>query len=302
MKIGSHVSNNGQKMLLGSVEEALSYGANCFMLYLGAPQNTFRKKVFELRINEMHDLMYQHGLKKEDVIVHAPYIVNLAQPDDDKWQFAIDFLTREMILASSIGVKYIVIHPGAHVGMGSNWGIRRIALGIKKMIENTLDLDVIILLETMAGKGTECGKTFEEINELLALINEQSRTGVCLDTCHIHDAGYDLVNDYEGVWNFFNQIIGLDMLKVIHLNDSKNPRGASKDRHENIGFGYLGFETLKKVAFDERFSHIPKILETPYVGEGGGIPPYKEEIAMLKNKCFDLQLKTKILVTSKSVS
>lgn len=298
MKIGSHVSNNGNLMLVGSVQEALINQANCLMVYLGAPQNTFRKNAIDFRINEMHDLLTKNNISLEDVIIHAPYIVNLAQPNDEKWQFAIDFLTAEIKLTAQIGAKYYVLHPGAHVGMGTPSGIKRIASGIKKIIEKTSTLDVVITLETMSGKGTECGKTFEEISEILTLVNNKERMGVCLDTCHINDAGYDLVNNYEGIWDDFNHIIGLDYLKVIHLNDSKNKLGAKKDRHENIGFGYIGFEPLLKVVHDERFLHVPKILETPYLGEGDSISPYRDEIIMLKAILFNANFKEQLIKAS----
>lgn len=225
----------------------------------------------------------------DDVVVHAPYIVNLAQSDDAKWQFAIDFLTREVRLATIVKAKYLVIHPGAHVGMGVEYGLKRIAEGIKQIIANTPESDVVILLETMAGKGTECGKTFEEIKTLLDLIDNPKRNGVCFDTCHVHDAGYDIVNDYEGVKQMFDSIVGLDKIKVIHLNDSKNVRGAKKDRHENIGFGMIGFDALMRVVYDETFQTIPKILETPYIETTNGteVSPYRAEIAMIKAKTFN---------------
>lgn len=289
LKIGSHVENSGAWMLLGSVRETIANGANAMMLYLGAPQNTYRKPASELKIEAMHEAMNKHGLSMDDVVVHAPYIVNLAQSDDAKWQFAIDFLTREVRLATIVKAKYLVIHPGAHVGMGVEYGLKRIAEGIKQIIANTPESDVVILLETMAGKGTECGKTFEEIKTLLDLIDNPKRNGVCFDTCHVHDAGYDIVNDYEGVKQMFDSIVGLDKIKVIHLNDSKNVRGAKKDRHENIGFGMIGFDALMRVVYDETFQTIPKILETPYIETTNGteVSPYRAEIAMIKAKTFN---------------
>lgn len=289
LKIGSHVENSGAWMLLGSVRETVANGANAMMFYLGAPQNTYRKPASELKIEEMHEAMAKHGLLLDDVVVHAPYIVNLAQSDDAKWQFAIDFLTNEVRLASIVKAKYLVIHPGAHVGMGVEYGLKRIAEGVKKIIANTPESNVVILLETMAGKGTECGKTFAEIKTMLDLIDCPDRTGVCLDTCHIHDAGYDIINDYEGVKQEFDSVVGLDKIKVIHLNDSKNVKGAKKDRHENIGFGMIGFDTLMKVIYDETFQDIPKILETPYVETTNGteVSPYRAEIAMIKAKTFN---------------
>ena len=297
MKIGSHVSNNGFRMLQGSVEEALSYGANCFMVYLGAPQNTYRKPFTEMRIPEAIELCKANNINPEDIIVHAPYIVNLAQSDNQKFEFAVTFLTNELMGTSMIGAKYMVLHPGAHVGMGPEYGINRIASGINIMLSDTMNYGSVILLETMAGKGTECGRTFEEIAAIIEKVHNKNRIGVCLDTCHINDAGYDIVNNYEEVIEEFDRVIGLKYLKCIHLNDSKNVRGAHKDRHENIGFGNVGFDTIMKFVLDERFKDIPKILETPYVEYNKNIsyPPYKEEIDMIKDGVFDSNLKQLIL-------
>lgn len=300
MKIGSHVSNNGLRMLQGSVEEALSYGSNCFMVYLGAPQNTFRKPFKDMRIIEALELCKANNINPDDIIVHAPYIVNLAQSDNQKFDFAITFLANELMGTAMIGAKYMVLHPGAHVGMGSDYGINRIAMGINTILSDTINYGTTILLETMAGKGTEVGRTFEEIAEIISKVHNKSRIGVCLDTCHIHDAGYDIINNYEEVIKEFDQIIGLNYLKAIHLNDSKNERGTHKDRHENIGFGCIGFDTLMKFVKDERFIDIPKILETPYIPYNKNIsyPPYKEEIDMIKDGIFDENLKELILANT----
>lgn len=296
MKLGSHVSNNGLKMLVGSVEEAVSYGANCFMVYLGAPQNTFRKKIEDQNATEAIQLAKTYGIDPEDIIVHAPYIVNLAQSDDEKFEFAVRFLTQELQGVGAIGAKYMVLHPGAHVGSGANYGISRIAQGINQILYQTRGTDTVIALETMAGKGTECGKTFEEIAKIIELVDDKSRIGVCLDTCHIFDGGYDIVHQYETTLEQFDDIIGFGYLKVIHVNDSKNPLGSHKDRHENIGFGSIGFETLVRIITDERFATVPKILETPYIPVTKEItlPPYKEEIAMIRSGEFNPNLKEKI--------
>ena len=300
LKIGCHVGNSGDLMLLGSVKEALSYNANCFMIYLGAPQNTFRKPVSSQRAHEALELAILNGIDPSDIVVHAPYIVILGQSDPEKFDFAVRFLTQEVEHATKCGLKQIVLHPGAHVGMGSEYGLKRIAYGINQIIENTKYSNVIILLETMSGKGTECGRNFEEIASLIDMINDKRRIGVCLDTCHIHDAGYDIVNDYEGVINMFDKLIGLNFLRTIHVNDSKNPCGAHKDRHENIGYGHIGFDTLIKFIYDERFSNIPKILETPYIEDPHvaklSYPPYKQEIEMIRKKEFDKVLKQRVII------
>lgn len=297
MKIGSHVGNSGSKMILGSVEEALSYGANCFMIYLGAPQNTYRKPLAEMNIEAALELAKNNNINPEDIIVHAPYIVNLAQQDNEKFNFAVRFLSQELRNTYLIGAKYMVLHPGAHVGSGSKVGIERIASGINQILDLTSECKSVIALETMAGKGTECGRTFEEIANIIELVDDKSRIAVCIDTCHINDAGYDLVNQYEYVINSFDNIIGLEYLKVIHVNDSKNPLDSHKDRHENIGFGNVGFETILKVCNDERFANIPKILETPYVDVSKieSYPPYKYEIKMIKEGIFNPNLKEDVV-------
>lgn len=297
MKIGSHVSNNGLKMLVGSVEEAISYGGNCFMIYLGAPQTTYRKDVEQLNYQKALEIAKQNGINPEDIIVHAPYIVNLGQSDDEKFNFAISFLAKELAMVGKVGLKYMVLHPGAHVGNGENFALDRIADGINEILRLTGNDNTVIAIETMAGKGTECGKTFEEIKRIIDLVHDKTRIGVCLDTCHIFDAGYDIVNSYEDVINEFDAVIGLEYLKVIHLNDSKNQLGSHKDRHENIGFGNIGFNALLKVLNDKRFEQIPKILETPYVSVSKleSYPPYKEEIEMLKKQTFNENLKEEVI-------
>lgn len=291
IKLGCHVGNNGNEMLLGSVKEALSYNANAFMVYLGAPQNSFRKPLEQLNIEQYKQVMMENNIDNINVVVHCAYILNLAQPDVEKRQYAIDFVTRELKGTHAIGAKYLVIHPGAHMNKGVEEGCDRIADSLIKILENTKDIDTVICLETMAGKGTECCSKFEEIKYIMDKVNS-NRIKVCLDTCHIWDSGYDIVNDYENVISHFNDIIGLDNLKVIHVNDSKNINGSHKDRHENIGFGNIGFDTLSKFIFDERFYDKIKILETPYVKVNDKIekPPYKYEINMLLNNKFNEKL------------
>ncbi len=300
IKIGCHVGNSGELMLLGSAKEAVNFGANCFMIYLGAPQNTFRKHVSSQRSTDAIMYCLEHDINPSDVIVHAPYIVNLGQSDSEKFAFASRFLTQEVEQTSRCGFDKIVLHPGAHVGNGPEFGIRRIAQGINIILENTKHLKTKILLETMAGKGTECGRSFEEIAKIINLVENKERIGVCLDTCHIHDAGYDIVNNYEQVIEEFDRIIGLNYLGAIHINDSKNICGAHKDRHENIGFGHIGFETILKFVYDERFLNVPKVLETPYVEDPLvkklSYPPYKQEIEMIKNKKFDPLLQKRVLI------
>ena len=277
--IGSHVNMSGTKMLVGSVEQALSYGANTFMFYTGAPQNSIRKPVSELRVEEARKLMEENGINIKDVIVHAPYIINLANAKDDGiYNLSKKLLKDEIDRTAYIGCKYIVLHPGSHLGLGLEVGLTRIIDGLNEVLDNDSS-EVVILLETMAGKGNEVGSNFDQIAYIIENVNRKDKIGVCFDTCHTHDSGYDLVNDLDGVIEEFDNIIGLDYLKVIHVNDSKNIRGASKDRHENIGKGYIGFETLRSVVHHPKFINMIKILETPYIDDN---PPYKEEIALLR--------------------
>ena len=245
----------------------------------------------EYRVDEYKQLLKENNIDPKDVIIHGPYILNFAQPDPEKRDFAVNFIVDEIKRASMIGSKYIVFHPGAHVGQGSEAGCNLISLSIKRALMETSNIDVTLLLETMSGKGSECGCTFDEVRFILDKVNNP-RLKVCLDTCHIFDGGYDIVNDYEGIMNLIEEKIGIDNIKCIHVNDSKNTLGSHKDRHENIGFGNIGFDTLYKVCSDERFKGIPKILETPYVNKE--LPPFKYEIEMLKSGKFDQDLINKI--------
>ncbi len=292
IKLGSHVSMNGSEMLLGSVDEALSYGANTFMIYTGAPQNTRRKPIEELNIDLAQRRMDEAGIKPEDIIVHAPYVMNLANPDPTKRAFAQDFLVSEIERTAAIGAKHIVLHPGAHVKEGADAAIDRIVDGLNKVIERTKDYDVKIALETMAGKGTEVGRTFEELRAIIDGVDHDERLSVCFDTCHTHDAGYDVKDDFDGVIAEFDRIVGKTRIGVFHINDSKNPRGAGKDRHANLGTGHIGFDALNAIIRHPDFTDIPKILETPYVTETDDdtkrvYAPYKEEIAMVNADAFD---------------
>lgn len=291
VKIGSHVSMSGTEMFLGSVKEALSYNANCLMIYTGAPQNTIRKSIDALRIKEAEELMKEHNLLLENVVVHAPYIINLANPDPEKRDFAVSFLTKEVERTDKIGAGQIVLHPGSAVGLDRKQAIKWIAEGVNQVINNTKESKVKIALETMAGKGNEVGRTFEEIAEIISLIDDKTRVSVCFDTCHVHDAGYDLKGNFNQVFDEFDKIVGLDKISVVHVNDSKNVMGARKDRHENLGFGEIGFDVLTDIIYSERLVNIPKILETPYVLKK---PPYKFEIEMIKERKFDKDLQDKI--------
>lgn len=285
MLLGSHVSMSGKEMLLASSKEAASYGANTFMIYTGAPQNTRRKPIEELNIEAGLQHMKENGIA--NIVVHAPYIINLGNTTKpETFALGVDFLQKEVERTAAIGATQIVLHPGAHVGAGADAGISKIIEGLNEVLSQ--DYPVQIALETMAGKGSECGRSFEELAQIIDGVIKNDRLSICLDTCHIHDAGYDVVNDFDGVLNEFNQIIGIDRLKVLHINDSKNIRGAAKDRHENIGFGEIGFDALQYIVHHPQLMHLPKILETPFVGVDAKSKqaPYKVEIEMLRSKNF----------------
>ncbi|BDV05537.1 TPA: deoxyribonuclease IV [Staphylococcus aureus] len=294
MLLGSHVSMSGKKMLEGSAIEAHEYGETTFMIYTGAPQNTRRKSIEDLNITKGHEVMEKYGLS--NIVVHAPYIINIANTTKpETFNLGVDFLQQEIERTQAIGAKDIVLHPGAHVGAGVDAGINKIIEGLNEVLTN--DNNVRIALETMAGKGTEIGRSFEELARIIDGVHNNERLSVCFDTCHTHDAGYNVKEDFDGVLNEFDKIIGVDRIKVVHVNDSKNDRGAQKDRHENIGFGYIGFDALNHIVHHDSFKDIPKILETPYVGEDkkNKKPPYKLEIEMLKQQQFDPELKNKVM-------
>ena len=286
--IGSHVSFKKDTQLVGSVQEALSYGSTTFMFYTGAPQNTNRQLIDDELTKEGKELMLKNNIDINNVIVHAPYIINMASQND----FAVTFLKQELKRVESLGMTKLVLHPGSSVKLTKEEGIKNIIDNLNKVGKSK----VTILLETMAGKGTELGSSFEELKQIIDGVNYE--VGVCLDTCHINDAGYD-ISDFDKVLNDFDKIIGLKYLKCLHINDSKNLINTHKDRHENIGLGTLGFDNLIKIIYHDKLKDIPKILETPYVTVDDNskermYPPYKFEIEMILNKKFDNDLINKI--------
>ncbi len=287
--IGSHVGFKKDSQLLGSVREALSYGANTFMFYTGAPQNTNRYPIMDGLTLEAMALMKEHDFDYSKVVVHAPYIINLANDKDpEKFKFSVRFLQEELERCELLGIKSIVLHPGSHVGLGVDAAISNIAKGLNMILGTH---DVTILLETMAGKGTEVGSSLEEIKRIIDLVDDKEHIGVCLDTCHLNDAGYDM-SKFDDFLDQFDSLIGLDKIGCVHVNDSKNVLDAHKDRHENIGFGTIGFDNLISIIYNNRLENIPKILETPYVDRE--FAPYKYEIEMIRNKKFDSELIEKI--------
>ncbi len=282
MIIGSHASMSGKEMLLGSVKEALSYGANTFMVYTGAPQNTKRKPIEELNIESAQILMREHNM--HPFIVHAPYIINLANSiNSDIYKLGIEFLTEEIHRTEKMGSHLIVLHVGSHVGAGVQKGIEYIANALNEILATTSP--VCIAIETMAGKGSEICRNFEEIAMIYDKVTNNHKLRVCLDTCHLHDSGYDIINSFDDVINQFDKLLGINNIAAFHINDSKNHCGAMKDRHSNIGDGYIGYDCLHQIVHDERFIHIPKILETPYIKDADNpklsFPPYKHEIEWL---------------------
>lgn len=296
LKIGSHVKMSGKDMLLGSAKEAKSYGANVFMAYTGAPQNTKRKDVSELKVKEAWEYMQKNGI--EDIIIHAPYIINLGNTiKPETYEIAEKFLATELDRTEKMGSKVMVLHPGSHVGAGVDAGIKQIINGINNVLSR--DTKAYIALETMAGKGSEIGRNFEEIARIYDGVKYNDKLRVCFDTCHVNDSGYDLVNDLSGTFEKFDKVIGTDQIAVFHINDSKNPCGAAKDRHENIGFGNIGFETLKEIVYMKKFENIPKILETPYIkdpdNDKKSYAPYKFEIEMLKQREFNPNLQKEVI-------
>ena len=289
--IGSHVSFTKEKQMLGSVLEALEYKATTFMFYTGAPQNTARASIDSELTFLAHNLMKKENINIENVIVHAPYIINLANAKN--YDFNVEFLREEIKRVEQLGVNKLVLHPGSHVGIGTDEGINNIIKALNECL--TKETKVTICLETMAGKGSEIGVSFEELKRIIDGVTFKDKVAVCLDTCHINDAGYDL-NDFDKVLEQFDNVIGLDKLAVVHVNDTKNIKGAHKDRHENIGLGELGFEKLAKVVHHPKLKDVPKILETPYITyEKDKYPPYKFEIEMLRNNVFDKDFIEKIV-------
>ena len=291
LKIGSHVGMAGKEMLLGAAKEAASYQANTFMIYTGAPQNTRRKAIEELNIEAGWNFMRNHGIA--DIVVHAPYIINLANTvKPETFELGVEFLRKEIDRTAALGATTIIIHPGSHVGAGPDAGLNKIVEGLNEVL--TKDMEITVSLETMSGKGTELGRNFNELAYIFEHVVHNDKLRVCFDTCHVHDAGYDIVNDFEGVLESFDRMIGKKMISVFHINDSKNIAGAKKDRHENVGFGEIGFEALNNIVHHRDFKKIPKILESPYVevsGKKEKVAPYKQEIEMFRKGIFNEKFK-----------
>lgn len=300
LKLGCHVGMSGKEMMLGSVRDALRAGANTFMLYTGAPQNTKRKALSELRVEEAQTLMKEN--KIDEFVVHAPYIINLANTiKPETFEIAVEFLELELARTAAMGSATLVLHPGSHVGEGIEKGVEQIAKGINAVLK--ADTKVNIALETMAGKGSEIGKSFEELAMIYDRVAYNDKLRICFDTCHTSDAGYNIIDDFDGVIEQLDRLIGKDQIAVFHMNDSKNVPGAGKDRHENFGFGHIGFDALMYIMKHKDFMDVPKILESPYVKDPENpkksYEPYKHEIAMIRSGVFDKDMRTKIVTEGK---
>ena len=288
--IGSHVSFNSKEQLLGSAREAISYGENTFMFYTGAPQNTKRCDISDDLTNKAKELMKENDINIENVVCHAPYIINLANnKSEEKYLFAINFLKEEIKRVEKLGIKKLVLHPGSFVDLDIDTGINNIINALNIIL--TSNQNVLICLETMAGKGSEVGFKLEDIKRIIDGVKLNDKLMVCLDTCHLNDAGYD-IKRFDEFLEHFDKVIGNHKIGCVHVNDSKNDMGARKDRHENIGYGHIGFDSLINVIYNERLKNVPKILETPYVkyDDGKSYPPYKFEIEMIRNKKFNSNL------------
>ena len=288
--IGSHVSFNSKEQLLGSAREAISYGENTFMFYTGAPQNTKRCDISDDLTNKAKELMKENDINIENVVCHAPYIINLANnKSEEKYLFGVNFLKEEIKRVEKLGIKKLVLHPGSFVDLDIDTGINNIINALNIIL--TSNQDVLICLETMAGKGSEVGFKLEDIKRIIDGVKLNDKLMVCLDTCHLNDAGYD-IEHFDKFLDHFDKVIGTHKIGCVHVNDSKNDIGSRKDRHENIGYGHIGFDSLINVIYNERLKNVPKILETPYIkyDDGKSYPPYKFEIEMIRNKKFNCNL------------
>lgn len=275
--IGRHVSLKSPDYLLGSINDSLSYEANAFMIYLGSPQSTFRKSFEYLKVDQFKDVMKENGIMLQNIIVHAPYLINLANFSNKcKLDWSISFLKKELAMMDRIGLSTIVIHPGSSLGFDRNSSLLSISDSLDKVL-NCFPF-VRIALETMSGRGNEVGANFQEIKFIIDNAKNSDRIGICLDTCHAYSAGYDVKDKFDIIIDEIDELIGLEKLWVIHLNDSASEFKSKKDRHANIGYGSIGFDSLARIVHHKRLRNVVKILETP-IKNGF----YKQEIILLKN-------------------
>ena len=271
LNIGCHLSTTKGYENMG--KEALKIGANTFQYFTRNPRGGKAKDINEKDILALRKLMEENNFAK--ILAHAPYTLNGCSADESTREFASEMMADDLERLKYLPTSLYNFHPGSHVKHGVDVGINYIVEMLNKVLKP--EHTTIVLLETMAGKGTEVGRTFEEIAEIISRVELNEKMGVCLDTCHVYDAGYDIVNDLDGVLEEFDRIIGLDRLHAIHLNDSKNPFKSHKDRHEKIGEGEIGFEAIKRIINHPKLRNIPFFLETPNELDG-----YAKEIEMLK--------------------
>lgn len=271
LNIGCHLSTTKGYENMG--KEALKIGANTFQYFTRNPRGGKAKDINEKDILALRKLMEENKFAK--ILAHAPYTLNGCSADESTREFASEMMADDLERLKYLPTSLYNFHPGSHVKQGVDVGINYIVEMLNKVLKP--EHTTIVLLETMAGKGTEVGRTFEEIAEIISRVELNEKMGVCLDTCHVYDAGYDIVNDLDGVLEEFDRIIGLDRLHAIHLNDSKNPFKSHKDRHEKIGEGEIGFEAIKRIINHPKLRNIPFFLETPNELDG-----YAKEIEMLK--------------------
>jgi deoxyribonuclease-4 len=272
MLFGAHISiSKGYK---NAVKEALSIGANTLQFFTRNPRGSAAKALDPVDINNMKQLSKQTDFGP--LVAHAPYTLNLASSKQDTREFAMRVLGEDLERMATVGASYIVLHPGSHVGIGVETGIQKISSSLKDVV--TGKEGVMVLLETMAGSGTEVGYTFEQLYYIMDRTGNPDAFGVCFDTCHVLGAGYDVIGSLDEVLVEFDKILGLSKLKAVHLNDSKFPLGSRKDRHANLGEGELCEETIKNIIIHPKLKENPFLLETP-----GGTENYKKEIEMLKN-------------------
>ena len=273
LNIGCHLSTTKGFKNMG--KEALSIGANTFQFFTRNPRGGKAKDIDEKDINELLEIMKKNNFAK--ILAHAPYTLNGCSADENTRKFATEMMADDLVRMEYLPNNLYNFHPGSHVKQGVDVGIDYIVEMLNTVLKP--EQTTTVLLETMAGKGTEIGRTFEEIAEIINRVELKDHLGVCLDTCHVYDAGYDIVSDLDNVLEEFDKIIGLNRLKAIHLNDSKNPFKSHKDRHEKIGEGSLGLEGISRIINHPKLRHLPFFLETPNELEG-----YKNEIELLKEQ------------------
>ena len=271
LKIGCHLS--ASKGYAHMAQEILSLGGNTFQFFTRNPRGGAAKEINPADIEEFHRFAEQNGIS--GILAHAPYTLNACSADASVRDFAFRTMTDDLLRMEYTPGNLYNFHPGSHVGQGTETGIEQIAELLNRVLKP--EQTTVVLLETMAGKGSEIGSRFEELREIIDRTKLQDKLGVCLDTCHVYDAGYDIVNDLDGVLTEFDRVIGLERLKALHLNDSKNPCGARKDRHEKIGQGHLGTGCFAAIVREPRLNNLPMILETPNDLDG-----YANEVALLR--------------------